>query len=97
MSDNNGKKKGENDKRIDFIKTAFPFVIIGICLAVMAVAHHSRKSKGEKANYLTEGMCFGMCLGVTVSSVCSYNIGLGISLGILIGETVGYLIKKKES
>lgn len=81
---------------IDFMRTAFPFVIIGVCIVIMAVEHHNRKSKNEKDNYFMEGMCFGMCLGVTASAVFTFNTGLGISLGALIGETVGYLLKKTD-
>ena len=75
----------------DFILAALPFVIIGICLAVIFA-----NFKKDKKTYCSEGMSIGMCLGVALSSAIDMNIGLGISLGMLIGETIGILIEKKE-
>lgn len=76
----------------EFIFAALPFIIIGICLAIIFANY--KKEKDEK-NYLAEGMCFGMCAGVVFSSVLHINMGLGTSMGVLIGETIGILIKKK--
>lgn len=75
----------------DFILAALPFVIIGICLAIICA-----KFKENKKTYCTEGMSIGMCLGVALSSAININIGLGISLGMLIGETIGIFIEKKN-
>lgn len=75
----------------DFIFAALPFVIIGICLAIICA-----NLKKDKKTYCTEGMSIGMCLGVALSSTFDMNIGLGISLGMLIGETIGILIEKKD-
>lgn len=80
---------------MDFIKSALPFVIIGICLAIISVNHHRKKDAADTKNYLTEGMSLGMCLGVACSTAVHINMGLGISLGMLIGETIGILIPKK--
>ena len=75
----------------DFILAALPFIIIGICLAIICA-----NLKKDKKTYCSEGMCMGMCLGVALASSLKINMGLGISLGMLIGETVGILIEKKE-
>ncbi len=81
---------------MDFIKAALPFVIIGVCLAII-FAHYRKKGREEKEeNYLVEGMCLGMCLGVALSSSLHMDMGIGISLGMLIGETAGLLTKKKK-
>lgn len=82
-------KRGDIMK--DFIWAALPFIIAGLCLAVI-LANGDHKQN----NYLTEGMCIGMCLGLGLSSVLSIDMGLSLSLGMLIGETVGLLIKKEE-
>lgn len=74
----------------DFVLAALPFVIIGICLAIICA-----NFKKEKKTYCSEGMCIGMCLGVSFSSVFKINMGLGLSLGMLVGETIGILIEKK--
>lgn len=78
----------------DFILAALPFLIIGVCVAVIVV-HYNAKDNHKKENYLVEGMCVGMCLGVAVSSALNINMGLGIGLGMLVGETAGIFIKKK--
>ena len=79
---------------IDFVKNAFPFIVIGIGLAMMC-ANFSKKKRGAADNYLTEGMCLGICLGVALSAAIHIHMGVGISLGMLIGEITGMLIKKK--
>ena len=78
----------------DFIFAALPFVIIGICLALLAANHKRMKDSAEKT-YMTEGMCLGMCFGVALATSMHFNLGLGIGLGMLGGETVGMLKPKK--
>ena len=75
----------------DFIFAALPFIIIGICLAIICA-----NFKKDKKTYCSEGMSIGMCLGVALSSTFKMNIGLGISLGMIIGEVIGILIEKKD-
>ena len=75
----------------EFIISALPFVIIGICLAIIFA-----NFKEKKNTYCSEGMSIGMCLGLVLSTTLKFNIGLGLSLGMLIGETVGILIEKKN-
>ncbi|HIU77752.1 MAG TPA: hypothetical protein IAC62_17880 [Candidatus Pelethocola excrementipullorum] len=79
----------------EFIMSALPFIIIGVCLAIIFANYHGKEKEEAVETYLTEGMCLGMCLGVAFSSSIHINMGLGISLGMLIGETIGILIKKK--
>lgn len=74
----------------DFIFAALPFVIIGICVAIIAANY-----KNEKKTYASEGMALGMCFGVAISSAFHINYGLGISLGLLIGEAIGITKEKK--
>ena len=78
----------------DFIKGAFPFVIIAICIAIICVYYHKKDGKEKDKNFLVEGMCLGMCIGVSVSTSMHIDMGIGISLGILVGETIGILMKK---
>lgn len=80
----------------DFIFAAMPFVITGVCVAVLC-ANGKKEDLGDTKNFLTEGMCIGMCLGVALATSLQMNLGLGISLGMLVGETIGMFIKKKES
>lgn len=74
----------------DFIFAALPFIIIGICLAIICA-----NGKKYKHTYCSEGMALGMCLGVAISTVLKINIGLGICIGMLIGEAIGINIEKK--
>lgn len=74
----------------DFILTALPFVIIGICIAII-----SANFKNGKKTYLSEGMAIGMCFGVAISTSLHINLGLGISIGMLIGEAIGISKEKK--
>ena len=74
----------------DFIIAVLPFLIIGLCLAIICT-----NMKKEKSTYCSEGMCMGMCVGVALSVSLHVSMGLGISLGMLIGETIGILIEKK--
>lgn len=74
----------------DFIIAALPFVVIGICLAVICANY-----KTDKKTYCSEGMAIGMCFGVAVASTLHINFGLGISIGMLIGEAIGIGIEKK--
>lgn len=68
----------------DFIFAALPFVIIGICVAIIC-----SKFKEKKKTYCSEGMAIGMCFGVAFSTIFHINLGLGISIGMLIGEAIG--------
>ena len=74
-----------------FFSAALPFVIMGVCLAIIFA-----NSKKDKKTYVAEGMCIGMCLGTGLSTIFKINMGLGISLGMLIGETIGILKEKKN-
>lgn len=74
-----------------FILAALPYLIIGVCLAIIFAYY-----KKEKQTYCSEGMSIGMCLGLVLSTSLKFNIGLGLSLGMLIGETIGILIEKKD-
>lgn len=74
----------------DFILSALPFVIIGICLAIICA-----NFKEGKKTYCSEGMAIGMCFGVAISSVIKINTGLGMSIGMLVGEAIGISKEKK--
>ena len=74
----------------DFILSALPFIIMGLCLAIIFA-----NFKKGKNTHCSEGMCIGMCFGVAISSSLKINMGLGMSLGMLIGETIGILKEKK--
>lgn len=83
----------------DFFMAAYPWIIIGLCVAVMAVQMSKKRSTkdGEnKENYMLEGMCLGMCLGANVGALGIDNLGIGMCMGMLIGEVIGMMIPKKK-
>lgn len=75
----------------DFIMSALPFIVIGLCLAIICA-----NFKKNKNTYCSEGMSIGMCFGVVISEIFNINLGLGLSLGMLVGETIGIIIEKKD-
>ena len=80
-----------------FLTAALPFLIIGICLAVIfsrRAQQQNEDKEQESGDYMTYGMCIGMCLGLSLASAIGFSLGLGISLGMLIGLTGGMLFKK---
>lgn len=88
----------------DFFTAAFPWIIVGLCVAILAVRiggkRLRRKDGGQDANphgnYGTEGMCLGMCLGVAIETALGKQTGLGLSLGMLLGLALGICIKKEK-
>lgn len=83
----------------DFLRTAAPWVAMGLLLAVFAVRSAAKKKKDQEqaGDYGTEGMCLGMCFGTAIGTSLGNNTGIGISIGMLLGLAIGSCIKKKDS
>ena len=80
----------------DFITAAFPWLIMGLSLAILCVKL-GQKKEGEKIDsYMTEGMSFGLLIGTALGVIGNMSTGTTLSLGMLIGLTLGSLIPKKE-
>lgn len=80
----------------EFMMSALPLVIAGLCVAVLAVCAGREESKKQET-YMGEGMCLGMCLGVSLNSLIeSDNLGTAMCIGMLIGEVIGMMIPKKK-
>lgn len=75
----------------DFIFAALPFIVVGICLAIICA-----NFKKEKKTYCTEGLVIGMCFGSAIATALHVNLGLGVSIGMLIGEAIGISKEKKD-
>lgn len=85
----------------EFILAALPWIIIGLCVAVLAVQVSRKRSKGKdrekKENYMAEGMCIGMCLGVSFQVAIGFdNLGVALCIGMLVGEVIGMMIPKEK-
>ena len=77
---------------LDFIRSAAPWVAMGLAVAILAVRGAVKIKKGEKqdSNYGLEGMCFGTALGTALGN----NTGVGLSLGMLLGLAIGSCIPR---
>lgn len=88
----------------EFFSAAFPWIIVGLCIAILAVQMSRKRSKAKdgekKENYMVEGMCVGMCVGMC----CEANLGFlgidtpgtGLCIGMLVGEVIGMMIPKEK-
>lgn len=86
---------------MDFLKAAFPWMIMGIAVAVFAANHIRGKKqaddqdkKKDEGNRQAEGMSIGMCMGVLFGTTGICDLATGISLGMLLGLVIGMSIKK---
>ena len=80
----------------DFIMAAFPWVLMGLALAIIFANYSRLKKQTDKTenNFSGEGMCLGMCFGVALSTTGLFDLSIGISLGLLVGLVIGSSIKK---
>ena len=80
----------------DFIRTALPWIIMGLLLAVYFARCAGKKKKEEQTgDYGAEGMCLGMCFGTAIGTAFGNNIAIGLPLGMLFGLAIGSSIKKE--
>lgn len=82
---------------LDFARAAFPWVLMGLAVAVLCVRHHGQAKKEKpRQDYSAEGMCLGMGFGVTLATAFggAENLGLGLSLGMLVGMAIGACVEK---
>lgn len=81
---------------LDFFRAAFPWLAIGLLLAIyFGICARRKKDDQKHENYGLIGMCIGLCVGVSLQHVVG-SIGTGISLGLLAGLVIGTLIEKKD-
>lgn len=81
---------------LDFIRSAAPWVAMGLAVAILVVRGAVKIKKGEKqdSNYGLEGMCLGMCFGTALGTALGNNTGVGLSLGMLLGLAIGSCIPR---
>ena len=84
----------------EFFAAAFPLIIVGLCVAILAVQMSRKRSKGKdgekKENYMLEGMCVGMCVGMCCETNLGFTPGTGLCVGMLVGEVIGMMIPKEK-
>ena len=83
---------------IDFLSAAFPWVCMGLFLAIVFVRSSREKHNDKQTmNYGTEGMALGMCFGTAIGTSLGNNTGLGMIAGALLGLAIGSSVEKKKN
>jgi len=82
----------------EFVKSALPFVLIGISLALFAAGYyksHKDKNSAEGENpkdFSGMGPLFGVAIGIAIgTSNDSIGAGLGAGIGMFIGTIIELL------
>lgn len=82
-----------------FIKSALPFLLIGISLALFAAGYyrsHKDKKPAEGENpkdFSGMGPLFGVAIGIAIGTANdSIGAGLGAGIGMLIGTIIELVI-----
>ena len=83
---------------MSFLLSALPWVIYGLCVAVICANLGSRKKQEEGLGQrISLGISLGLLLGVTLNSLGLWtNHGTGLALGPLIGLTLAILYPGKK-
>ena len=84
----------------EFIKSALPFVLIGVSVAIFA-AGYSKKHKEETAenekDFSAMGPLLGVAVGIAVGTANeSIGSGLGAGIGMFIGTVIEFLINRNK-
>lgn len=79
---------------IALICAAWPWLVIGISLAVVAV--NANKSE-TTSSYYDIGMLLGVALGIAFANVLSISLEMGASFGMFVGFVLGSRWKKEKS
>ncbi|MGN1031648.1 MAG: hypothetical protein ACI4PQ_08605 [Butyricicoccaceae bacterium] len=84
----------------EFITAAFPWLMIGLALAVIAAAFAEEKRKGTEKRFgqrVIAGAGLGVIFGV-VLNICGFweSEAFGLAIGPLWGMAVAALIKERD-
>ncbi|MBQ2898630.1 MAG: hypothetical protein IJE28_02665 [Oscillospiraceae bacterium] len=84
----------------EFIKSALPFVLIGISIAIFAVDYHkNHKDRDSEAetDFSAMGPLFGVAAGIAIGTANeSIGAGLGAGIGMFAGTIIEFLIHKNR-
>lgn len=83
---------------MSFLLAALPWVICGLCVALICAKLSSRKKQEEGlGRRISLGLSLGLLLGVTLNSLGLWaNHATALALGPLIGLTLAILYPGKE-
>ena len=77
----------------EFIKSALPFFLIGLSLAIFAASYykkHRKKSEKDDWDFSSMGPLFGVAIGIAIGTA---NKSIGAALGAGIGMFIGTIIE----
>ncbi len=79
----------------EFIKSALPFFLIGVSLAIFAAGYsknHSKKSEKTDWDFSAIGPLFGVAIGIAIGSASeSIGAALGAGIGMFAGTIIEYI------
>lgn len=89
----------------DFVYAALPWVVTGICIAIMAVrwkqvqvqqaiAEKEGKEGEHQGQALAKGAALGLALGALAGIIGIVPSSYGIAFGLLIGITAGIALDR---
>lgn len=83
---------------MDFISAALPWIICGLCVAIICAKLGTRKKQEEGLGQrISLGISLGLLLGVALNSADIFaGHGTGLALGPLIGLTLAALFPDKN-
>lgn len=81
----------------EFIKSALPFVLMGVSLAIF-LANHSKNRKEEgEWDFSSMGPIFGVAVGIAVGTANeAIGAGLGAGIGMFAGTLIELFIKNQK-
>ena len=77
----------------EFIKSALPFFLIGLSLAIFAAGYakkHKNKEEKDDWDFSSMGPLFGVAIGIAIGTA---NKSIGAAFGAGIGMFIGTIIE----
>ena len=84
----------------EFIKSALPFFLIGLSLAIFAAGYakkHKNKEDKNDWDFSSMGPIFGVAIGIAIGTANeSIGAGLGAGIGMFIGTIIEFISANKK-
>ena len=85
----------------EFIKSALPFFLIGLSLAIFAASYYKKhriKSEKDDWDFSSMGTIFGVAIGIAIGTANeSIGAGLGAGIGMFIGTIIEFVSVNKQN
>ncbi|MBR3962325.1 MAG: hypothetical protein IKK14_02235 [Oscillospiraceae bacterium] len=84
----------------EFIKSALPFILIGLSLAIFALGFHKKhreKSREDEWDFSSIGPILGVAVGIAIGTASeSIGAALGAGIGMFIGTIIEFISANKK-